>query len=159
MEECDLPQTVINKLKKLNIKIALAESCTAGLVSNLLAEIPGASEVLWGSFVCYTPQAKVSMLGIDSKLLDTYGLVSRQTAIAMAQGALEKSRASLAAAVTGLAGPDGDGSEVPIGTVWIALAGDGETRAKEFHFKGTRNEVRKQAAIEVLKAIEGAFGA
>jgi PncC family amidohydrolase len=146
---------LLQKLKSLSLKLALVESCTAGLVSNLLADIPGASSVLWGSFVCYTAQAKISMLGIDGELLKKYGLVSCETARAMAEGALEKSGAGLAASVTGLAGPDGDDSTVPVGTVWIAVAMRGkETFAKKFLFSGTRNEVRLCAAKNVLESVQ-----
>jgi PncC family amidohydrolase len=95
------------------------------------------------------------MLGIDRALIDRYGAVSEETARAMAAGALAKSGADWAAAVTGLAGPDGDGSETPIGTVWMAVAGKSktgsETCAAEHHrFSGTREEVRAQAADAVV---------
>jgi len=135
--------------------LALAESCTAGLVSSLLAETPGASEVLWGSFVCYTKEAKISMLGLDGEKLAAYGLVSEETALGMARGALEKSGAQIAAAVTGLAGPGADdASGSPVGTVWIASAvKNGQTRAREFHFTGSRNAVRIKAAAAVLEEI------
>jgi PncC family amidohydrolase len=127
----------------------------------LIARIPGASRVLWGSFVTYTVDAKVNMLGLNRDLIKKYGAVSRETACAMAEGALEKSGASLAAAVTGLAGPGGDGSAVPVGTVWIATAIRGEkAEAKVFHYRGSRNGIRNSAAAaavgETLKRIRGA---
>ena len=146
---------VLENLKKLERTIALAESCTAGLISNLLANTAGASEVLWGSFVCYTKEAKISMLGISEDLLKTHGLVSEETALLMAKAALEKSGADIGASVTGLTGPLGDGSSVPVGTVWTAIAlKNGETKAREFHFTGSRNENRLHAAITVLKNIK-----
>jgi PncC family amidohydrolase len=146
---------LIEKLKAASQKLVLAESCTGGLISSLLAEIPGASGVLWGSFVCYTKEAKVSMLGIKESGLSADGLVSEKTACSMAEGALQKSGADIAAAVTGLAGPDGDGSNTPVGTVWTAVAlRDGEINAKEFHFTGSRNEVRIYAACAVLDEIQ-----
>jgi len=148
-------EALIEKLKTLSFKLALAESCTAGMISSLLANTAGASSVLWGSFVCYTQEAKVSMLGLDDGKLSAYGLVSRETAVSMAEGALQKSGANLAAAVTGLAGPDGDGSNVPVGTVWVAVtAQNGGTTAREFHFTGCRNTVRLRAAIAVLESIQ-----
>jgi PncC family amidohydrolase len=131
--------------------IVLAESCTGGLAADLIARIPGASRVLWGSFVAYTPAAKAGMLGLDPRLLEQYGAVSRETACALAEGALEKSGVHLAAAVTGLAGPAGDGSAVPVGTVWIATAIRGAAAARAFHFQGSRNEVRIFAAAAVLE--------
>jgi nicotinamide-nucleotide amidase len=148
-------EAIIYKFKKGSLTLALAESCTAGLVSALLAGIPGASEVLWGSFVTYTKEAKVSMLGIDEKIPETFGLVSKETACAMAQGALSKSGAGIAVSVTGLAGPSGDGSNVKVGTVWAAAASQkGEITANEHYFTGTRNEVRINAAIAVLEMLQ-----
>ncbi|MCL2243038.1 MAG: CinA family protein [Treponema sp.] len=145
---------VIQKLSWLSLTAALAESCTAGLVSAYMADTPGASGVLWGSYVCYTKEAKISMLGLDGGLLDVNGLVSRETAISMAEGALKKSGSDIAASVTGLAGPDGDGSDTPVGTVWIAAAiQNGQTTAKEFHFTGSRNVIRILAAVEVMESI------
>jgi PncC family amidohydrolase len=147
-------RVLIQKLKSLSLTLALAESCTAGLVSSLLAGVPGASAVLWGSFVCYTREAKVSMLGIDSRILDEHGLVSGETAGAMASGAVQKSGAYLAASVTGLAGPEGDGSNIAVGTVWAAALYKGETpMAREFHFTGSRNSIRLHAAIAVLELV------
>ncbi|MDR2257578.1 MAG: nicotinamide-nucleotide amidohydrolase family protein, partial [Treponema sp.] len=97
-------ENLVKKLYAASWTLVLAESCTAGLASDLIARIPGASRVLWGSFVCYTVEAKISMLGLNRDLIEKYGAVSRETACAMAEGALEKSGAPLAAAVTGLAG-------------------------------------------------------
>jgi len=146
---------LIKKLKAVSQKLALAESCTGGLISSLLAEVPGASLVLWGSFVCYTKEAKVSMLGLKKSDLSANGLVSEKTASSMVEGVFKKSGANIAAAVTGLAGPDGDGSGVPVGTVWVAAAlRDGEIKTKVFHFKGSRNEVRLCAALAVLEEIQ-----
>jgi PncC family amidohydrolase len=149
-------ESLIACLAKESQTLALAESCTAGLAADLLAHIPGASKVLWGSFVCYTPEAKVAMLGLDPGRLKMHGLVSAETARDMALGALVKSGAGMAAGVTGLAGPCGDGSGVPVGTVWIAaVRRPGEAApAREFHFQGSRNDVRLQAAIAVLEVLE-----
>jgi PncC family amidohydrolase len=131
--------------------IVLAESCTGGLAAELIARIPGASRVLWGSFVSYTLEAKTRMLGLSPEFLETYGAVSRETACAMAEGALEKSGVFLALALTGLAGPGGDGSAAPVGAVWIAVAVRGTpAEAALFHFKGGRNQVRNSAALAAL---------
>lgn len=144
-------ETLVRRLEAAGKTIALAESCTAGLAAALIARIPGASAVLWGSFVCYTPAAKTRMLGIGGDVLEKYGAVSRETARAMAEGALEKSGASLALAVTGLAGPGGDGTEVPVGTIWIAAAARGRpAEAAVFRYEGTRNRVRLSAAAAAL---------
>jgi PncC family amidohydrolase len=134
--------------------VAAAESCTAGLVADLFARIPGASRVFWGSLVTYTVDAKVKILGLDRGELERHGPVSGETACAMALGALEKSGADYALAVTGLAGPGGDGTAVPVGTVWIAVVGRNRIPAAYvFNFKGLRNEIREKAALEALKIL------
>jgi PncC family amidohydrolase len=133
---------------------AAAESCTAGLLADLLGQVPGASGCFWGSFVCYTPQAKIQMLGVKEETLAKYGLVSEETARAMALGALVKSGADAAVSITGLAGPGGDGTSVPVGTVWIGTAlKAGKIHAAQFHFNGPRNKVRQKAARVALEEI------
>jgi PncC family amidohydrolase len=144
-------QTLVRRLTESSRTLVLAESCTAGLAADMVACIPGASGVLWGSFVSYTLEAKIAMLGLDQKRLTQYGPVSRETACDMATGALEKSGAFIAAAITGLAGPDGDGSGVPLGTVWIATAMRHSSTARVYHFSGSRNEIRFQAAQKALE--------
>jgi PncC family amidohydrolase len=151
-------ETLVKKLETLSWKIVFAESCTGGLAADLIARIPGASRVLWGSFVTYTADAKVRMLGLDGDLIKKYGAVSRETACAMAAGALEKSGVQAAASVTGLAGPEGDGGGLPVGTVWIATAiRGGETEAASFYYQASRNELRNSAAaaalVEMLKRL------
>jgi PncC family amidohydrolase len=142
--------------------LALAESCTAGLVSDLIARVSGASAVLWGSFVCYSPEAKKRMLGIDGAFLDKHGLVSAETAGEMALRALDLAGVSLAAAVTGIAGPFGDGGGAPVGTVIVAVArrvnGGVKVDVKPFLFKGTRSEIRMRAASAVLEEVLGVLG-
>jgi nicotinamide-nucleotide amidase len=144
---------LVENLSRKRLTLALAESCTAGLVADLLAQSSGASAVLWGSFVCYTPEAKQRMLGLDNSFLERYGLVSRETVRAMALHTLERADVSLAAAVTGIAGPLGDGSGTPVGTVWTAVAWQGNCREKELHFQGTRAAIRTQAAAAVVEEL------
>jgi len=146
-------KAVIEKLKKNSLTLALAESCTAGLISGLLTNTSGASAVLWGSYVCYTQEAKVLMLDLNNDALTAFGLVSKETACSMVKGALLKSGADFAAAVTGLAGPGGD-DRVPVGTIWVAAAKrSGEIEAQKFFFTGSRQTVRTQAAIAVLETV------
>jgi PncC family amidohydrolase len=145
---------LVEKLAAASLTAAAAESCTAGLVADLIARIPGASRVFWGSFVSYTVDAKTLMLSLDREKIDVYGPVSRETACSMAEAALEKSGAGIAVAVTGLAGPGGDGTATPVGTVWIATtARNGETRAEVFHFKDSRNNIRNKAAASAVEAL------
>jgi len=123
-----------------------------------LASIPGASNAFWGSFVCYTNDAKRKMLGVEEELLKKHGPVSRETALAMAKGALEKSGADIAVSITGLAGPEGDGSGKKVGTVFMGLAsfkaGQLYFEDREYFFKGLRNEIRRAAAITALQLIK-----
>jgi PncC family amidohydrolase len=158
LPKAEPPDAAARKLVELlsasSRTLALAESCTAGLGADMLARIPGASKALWGSFVCYTVDAKVRMLGLDRAEVERTGAVSGETALAMARGALEKSGAHVAGAVTGLAGPGGDGTAVPVGTVWIALADrGGKCGARLFHFEGSRNGVRNAAAAKLAEEL------
>jgi len=161
MSECDLTilaeqkaEAVVEKLKSFSLTLALAESCTSGLVSGLLANTSGASAVLWGSFVCYTQEAKISMLDLDNDALSADGLVSKETACSMAKSALQKSGADFAVSVTGLAGPGGD-NRVPVGTIWVAAAqrGGEKIKVKKFFFTGSRQSVRIRAVIAVLEMV------
>jgi len=148
-----LAEELIRRLAARGEMIAIAESCTAGLAADTIARFPGASRVLWGSFVTYTADAKTRMLGVPKGLIEGHGAVSRPVCLAMAEGALAKSGVSWALSITGLAGPGGAG--VPIGTVWIGLAGPagkGPT-AKDFLFRGNRNEVRAAAVAAGLKEL------
>jgi PncC family amidohydrolase len=152
----DIPETdpaalLIAALAASSQTLAAAESCTAGLVADRLARVPGASRVFWGSFVTYMVDAKTRLLGLDPDLVRRYGPVSRETALAMAAGALEKSGAHLSVSVTGLAGPDDDGSGQPIGTVWIGIGRRGlPGEAVACRFAGDRNAIRAAAAQEAI---------
>jgi len=141
--------------------LALAESCTAGLVSDLIARVSGASAVLWGSFVCYSPEAKKQMLQLGN-FLEKHGLVSAETAGEMALKALVLSGATIGASVTGLAGPLGDGSAAPVGTVFAGIArrvnGEAAVDVKPLFFRGTRAEIRMQAALAVLEGLLETMG-
>src|SRR5215204_5026259 len=113
---------VIQANRKLGRRIAVAESCTGGLVSAALTEIPGSSEVFEAGYVTYSNAAKMSELNVCLDVVETFGAVSVATAWAMAQGALEASGADIAVAITGIAGPDGGTEQKPVGTVVFARA-------------------------------------
>ncbi|AEF83530.1 CinA domain protein [Treponema primitia ZAS-2] len=145
---------LITALAAESLTLAAAESCTAGLVADRIARVPGASRVFWGSFVTYSIDAKVKLLGIERELIDRCGAVSRETACAMADGALEKSGAHVAVSVTGLAGPDGDGSGQPVGTVWIGFARQGfSAEALCRHYDGDRSAIRNAAAGDAISIL------
>jgi nicotinamide-nucleotide amidase len=129
------------------IMIATAESCTGGLVAGLLTEISGSSAVVDRGFVTYSNEAKQDMLAVPAEMLDTVGAVSKAVAIAMAEGALKHSRATITVSITGIAGPTGGSADKPVGLVHFGCAKSGEpTRHVEHHFGNLgRTEVRRAA--------------
>jgi nicotinamide-nucleotide amidase len=140
------------------IKIATAESCTGGLISALLTEIPGSSAVVDRAFVTYSNEAKAEMIGVPMALIDDHGAVSPQVAQAMASGALQHSKADLSVAVTGIAGPTGGSAEKPVGLVQFARARRGaepDLFEKRFDDKG-RASIRRAALEFALTLLEEA---
>jgi nicotinamide-nucleotide amidase len=137
--------------------ITTAESCTGGLVAAALTEIPGSSAVFDRSFITYSNEAKIELLGVSEDILATLGAVSEATAWAMAQGALTRSKADVAVAVSGIAGPLGGSEKKPIGTVVFARAlkvNDGTMVADTHHFGDLgRSEIRRQAALVALRLL------
>ncbi|MCB2052820.1 MAG: CinA family protein [Geminicoccaceae bacterium] len=135
------------------LKLATAESCTGGLVVACLTEIAGSSAVVDRGFVTYSNEAKIAMLGIDAALLGRFGAVSAEVALAMAQGALARSDADCAVAITGIAGPGGATAGKPVGLVHLATARRGGALAQERHvYSGDRAAVR-MAAVETALAM------
>lgn len=132
-------------------KLVFAESCTGGLLSALFTELPGSSEYLWGGFVVYSVAAKAALLGLDPGQIERDGVVSAATAAAMARGALERSGADLAVAVTGYAGPSVDPGEEGPGRVAFAWAAKGRTETAEQRFSGSRGEIRLAAAARAYR--------
>lgn len=160
-----LPQELIDAARKVvdanraaGRRLAVAESCTAGLVSAALTEVPGSSDVFEAGFVTYSNEAKFDMLGVSQDVLETFGAVSIAVAWGMAQGALNRSRADTAVAITGIAGPDGGTEMKPVGTVVFARARRGAdpneivADMKEFGDLG-RGGVRLQAALCALELL------
>ncbi len=133
--------------------LVTAESCTGGGIGAALTAIPGSSAVYKGGIISYTNQVKQSVLGVDGTLLETYGAVSAQVAQAMAQGARKVLKADVAVSVTGLAGPTGDDSGQPVGTVFIGYCDNEKLFAKHFCFDGDRESVRNQAIQAALELI------
>lgn len=135
--------------------LVVAESCTGGLVSSAITAIPGSSEVFRAGYITYSNEAKTGMISVGSDILETFGAVSVATAWKMAQGALEKSGADIAVAITGIAGPDGGSEQKPVGTVVFARALKGEdpdevvADTRQFGNLG-RGPIRVQAALVAL---------
>ncbi len=150
---------VLDAARAAGLKIATAESCTGGLIAASLTEIPGSSDVFERGFVTYSNEAKTELLSVPAGLIAAPGAVSEPTARAMAKGALAHSRADIAVAVTGIAGPDGGSPEKPVGLVFIGAARKGNPTVVERHiFPGNRAEVRRATvmrALEVMLSLAG----
>src|SRR5438128_1479152 len=129
-----LEQVLVELLAKKKQTLAIAESCTGGLLANRITNVPGSSAVLLAGYVCYANEAKIDILGIDPKLIEEHGAVSERVARTMADGARKRARSTYALATTGIAGPSGGSSEKPVGTVYVALASDGQTKVRKLFF-------------------------
>lgn len=144
---------LLELLQKNNIKIATAESCTGGLVAALLCDIAGISAHFEEGYITYSENAKMKNLGVSQETLSQYGVVSVETAIEMAQGALKKAHATCSVATTGVAGPTGGTPETPVGCVCFAWCINDEVYTERVVFAGTRMEVRMQAATYALEML------
>jgi nicotinamide-nucleotide amidase len=167
-EEENLEDVVVNLLAKHKLTISTAESCTGGLLTGRLVNVPGASEVLEEGFITYSNEAKEKYLNVSHKALEKYGAVSKETAAEMASGAWENISGSdcytaavndgnnnntcrkTSLAITGIAGPGGGTEEKPVGTVYIGCMVNGHVRVKKYQFKGNRQKVREYAVINGL---------
>ncbi len=132
---------------------ACAESCTGGWVAKVATDISGSSAWFDRGFVTYSNAAKQDMLGVDPWTLAEHGAVSEAVVREMAEGALARSEAALTVAISGVAGPGGGSAEKPVGTVWLAWSGLGETEARCEHFPGDRDAVRAQAVMAALSGL------
>ena len=149
----ELHEVVAGLLVERGLTLALAESCTGGMLAARLTEVPGSSRFLDRAYVPYANAAKVDMLGVDPALLDRVGAVSEEVAGAMAAAVRARSGASVAVAITGIAGPGGGTEEKPVGLVFMALAGAAGTRVRRGFFPGERTRVRMQATQAALEMV------
>lgn len=140
-------------LRERGLKIAFAESCTGGLLSNRVTNLPGSSEYFLGSMVAYAYEAKANLLGVSWDTLNTHGAVSRETVLEMARGARTAFQADLAASISGIAGPGGGTPAKPVGTVWLALAAPEGEWARHFHFSGEREQIKAASADAALQLV------
>lgn len=137
---------LVDKLRSMGWHISAAESCTGGSVSKMITDIPGASSVFDMAVTAYSNEAKIRLLGVDPETLDKYGAVSEQTAKEMASGVRKLSGADIAVSVTGIAGPDSDRTEKPVGMVCIGIATAKKCHADTFFFTGSRAQIRRCSA-------------
>jgi nicotinamide-nucleotide amidase len=155
ISEATLEEVIVKLLTKRKETLALAESCTGGLLANRITNVPGASTALLAGYVVYSNQAKMDALDVDLKLIERHGAVSEPVASALAEGARMRARSTYALSTTGIAGPTGGSSEKPVGTVYVALASpENETIAKKFFFPSDREtfkELAAQATFDLLR--------
>jgi nicotinamide-nucleotide amidase len=149
---------LLNECRRRKLNVATAESCTGGLIAALLTEIPGSSEIFTAGFITYANEAKRAMIGVDKKLIEQHGAVSREVAVAMAEGALKTAKVDLVVAVTGIAGPTGGTPSKPVGLVHIAAAAKNKTTLQHIHnFSGDRSVIRMAAVEAALRLLSKQF--
>jgi len=140
-------------LRKRALKLALAESCTGGLIGHRITDVPGSSEYFLGGIVAYAYEAKVALLGVSWDTLNTKGAVSQETVLEMARGARRVLNTDIAVSVTGIAGPGGGTPEKPVGTTWIGLVAEEGEWTRLFQFSGNREQNKvssANAAFQIL---------
>jgi len=153
-DDKELAEVVSYLLKKRHKTIVTAESCTGGLLSQILTGIPGSSEYLLAGWVTYSNEAKIRLLGVPEELIADFGAVSGPVAQSMAIQAAQKSGADIAVGITGIAGPDGGTDEKPVGLVYISVLIDGNCRVQEYRFPAVnRDWVRLRSALTALNCI------
>ena len=149
-DDDSLPSVVIRMLRERGIRVAVAESCTGGLLGKMLTDVPGSSDVFWGGVISYSNEAKVRMLEVSPLTLERFGAVSWQTACEMAQGIKRCSGADVGIGITGIAGPGGGTPEKPVGLVYLGLAWADQVMAKELRLSGGRERIRILTAKSAL---------
>ena len=143
------------RLRAARHRLVTAESCTGGWIAKAVTDVPGSSDWFDCGMAAYSYEAKQAMLGVNPLTLEVHGAVSRECVVEMVSGALVHSGATLAVAVTGIAGPGGGTPDKPVGTVWIAWKRrGGYPRAEVFHFDGDRDAVRRQTVAAALHGLE-----
>lgn len=149
-EDVTLEKAVAELLIANELTVSVAESCTGGMLSARLINVPGISEVYKSGFITYSNKAKRRLLGVKKQTLDKHGAVSKETAKEMAKGTANLSKADVAVGITGIAGPDGGTDEKPVGLVYIGCSVCGTVTVKEYHFKGDRAKIRESAVAAAL---------
>jgi PncC family amidohydrolase len=137
-------------LSQRGLRLAVAESCTGGLISHLVTNVAGSSVYFLGGMIAYANEAKVHLLGVHQETLEKFGAVSSETVIEMARGVRNNLSADIGISVSGIAGPGGGTPEKPVGTVWIGLSTPKEELARHFHWTGNRLDVKEQSARAAL---------
>lgn len=142
-----LEERIVEHMREKELTLAAAESCTGGMLSSRIIDVPGVSEVYKAGFVTYANEAKQNLIGVKEETLKEFGAVSEQTAKEMVLGAMKAAKTDMAVATTGVAGPGGGTKEKPVGLVYIACGSEDDIIVERCLFKGTRSEIR-QASVE-----------
>jgi len=140
-------------LLEQGLRLAVAESCTGGLVGHLITNVPGSSQYFLGGVMAYANETKIKLLGVRQQTLDEHGAVSRETVLEMAAGVRRLLGADIGAAISGIAGPGGGTPEKPVGLTWIGLSGPGVDAAWSYVWDGDRLAVKEQSARHVLRLL------
>ena len=152
-KEITLEEKIVSILLEKKWTITTAESCTAGLISATLVNVPGSSQVFNESYVTYSNNSKIKLLNVKREILEKHGAVSSETAQEMARGAARVADAEVAISATGIAGPDGGTPEKPVGLVYIGLYICGDTTTKKCYFEGSREQIRLKTVENVLSLL------
>jgi nicotinamide-nucleotide amidase len=152
-ESGDIAEALKGALVKAGKQLAVAESCTGGLLAKRITDQPGCSEIFVGGIVAYANEIKVAQLGVTPQDLAKHGAVSEPVARQMARGVADRFGAAAGIGITGIAGPGGGTPDKPVGTVWRAISVDGEVEARLLTFGGDREAIRERAAQEALAAL------
>jgi nicotinamide-nucleotide amidase len=152
-DESSIEKQIGEALRKRKLRLSVAESCTGGLISHRITNIPGSSDYFDRAVIVYSNTSKMQLLDVPKIIIESFGAVSRETARAMAEGIQKTSKSDLGLASTGIAGPGGSTPQKPVGLVYIGLASNKPTVVKEFRFDGSRNEIKERAASEALNMI------
>jgi nicotinamide-nucleotide amidase len=155
-DDADLAAVVLEKCRAAGYKLAVAESCTGGLLGERITNVPGSSDVFLGGVIAYHNDVKRNVLGVSAGDLEQHGAVSEPVAVQMATGVREKLGADVGISVTGIAGPGGGTAEKPVGLVWVAVHAS-EVEARRFHLVGDRAEIRQRAAQAALEMVRRAL--
>jgi nicotinamide-nucleotide amidase len=157
-DNADIAATILDVLRARRQRLAVAESCTGGLLGGRITAVPGSSDVFAGGIVAYADDVKRELLGVPAALINAHGAVSEEVVLAMAAGAQQRFGVDAALAVTGIAGPGGGTADKPVGTVWLAARLGTAARAARRVFPGDRGEIRArsaQAALDLLRRLMG----
>jgi PncC family amidohydrolase len=153
MAENSLEVQIGQLLTQRGLTLAAAESCTGGLVSHRITNVPGSSEYFLGGIVAYSNQIKMGLLGVRQDTLESKGAVSQETVLEMAAGVRQALKADIGIAISGIAGPGGATLNKPVGLVWLALSADNADNARSFIFPGDRLAVKEQSAQAALQMV------